>query len=106
MSVVFDTGPILCTLDQHSSNTTSGVNDEFMAALYPTQAGILSMPSNDCSSHSRLVKFHLTSQSSSAKPSIQFRLLRIYDNENIQDFLWKTGGIIYGLISGVPLEKV
>ena len=100
LSVVFDTGPILCTLDQMSSNTTSGALDHYMAALYPHESGILSMPQSVCSCTSNLTPIHALTQASAANVPVTFRLLRIYEDQSISDFAWKCNAYIYGVLQG------
>ena len=100
LTVVYDTGPILCTLDQMSSNTTSGALDQTMAALYPHESGILAMPQSLCSCTANLTSIHPWTQSLAALVPITFRLLRIYEDESISDFQWKCNGYIYGVLQG------
>ena len=100
LTVVYDTGPILCTLDQMSRNTTSGALDQSMAALYPHESGILSMPQSVCSCTSNLTTIHPLTQASAAYIPVTFRLLRIYENQSIADFAWKCKAYIYGVLQG------
>ena len=100
LTVVYDTGPILCTLDQMSSNTTSGALDQNMAALYPHESGILSMPQSVCSCSSNLTTIHPLTQASAAYVPVTFRLLRIYEDQSISDFAWKCKAYIYGVLQG------
>jgi hypothetical protein len=100
LTVVYDTGPILCTLDQMSSNTTGGALDQIMAALYPHESGILTMPQSVCSCTSNLTPIHAKTHASAAKVPITFRLLRIYEDQSISDFRWKCNGYIYGVLQG------
>ena len=100
LTVVYDTGPLLCTLDQMSSNTTSGALDHYMAALYPHESGILSMPQSMCSCTSNLTPIHALTQASAALVPVPFRLLRIYEDQSISDFAWKCNAYIYGVLQG------
>lgn len=101
LTVVYDTGPILCTLDQMSSNTTSGAIDHYMAALYPHESGILAMPPPSvCSCTANLTTIHPMTQSLAAYVPITFHLLRIYEDESIRDFQWKCNGYVYGVLQG------
>jgi len=97
LAVVYDTGPIICTLDNISSNTTSGADAQFMAALYPHISGTLSMPE---SGRAHAVHLNILKQSTSAFVPITFRLLRIYDNEKSDNFTWIHNAYIYGIFSG------
>jgi len=101
LTVVYDTGPILCTLDQMTSNTTSGAMDHYMAALYPHESGILAMPPpSACSCTANLTSIHPRTQSLAALIPVTFRLLRIYEDQSISDFQWKCNGYIYGVLQG------
>jgi hypothetical protein len=100
LALVYDTGPIVCTLDQVSSNTTSGAEDQFMAALYPHESGILSMPQSVCSCRANAVRIHVLTQSNAALVPVTFRLLRIYDDEKIANFVWKNDAYVYGSLQG------
>jgi len=97
MAVVYDTGPIICTLDNISSNTTSGADDQFMAALYPMMPGELCMPD---SGKSHAVHLNILRQSTAAFVPITFRLLRIYDNQQSSNLVWSHDGYVYGTFSG------
>ena len=101
LALVYDTGPLVCTLDQVASNRTSGALDLFMAALYPNVSGILSMPQSVCSCASNAVHLNAITQSSAAHVPITFRLLRIYDDEKIADFSWKNDSYVYGTLQGI-----
>ena len=104
-SVVFDTGPIVCTLDQVSSNTTSGSLYQAMTALYPRSSGTLSMPNGTCpcsiQSSPSTVALNVNMHSGTGdKVPVTFRLLRIYDNQSISEFAWTCNGYIYGVLQG------
>ena len=105
-TVVYDTGPLLCTLDQVSSNTTSGALDQVMAALYPQDSGTLSMPQSVCSCTSNMVHITPVTHASAALVPVSFRLLRIYEDQSIADFLWKCNAYIYGVLQGTCGKKV
>lgn len=100
LTVVYDTGPIVCTLDQFSSNTTSGTLDYTMAALYPLDSGTLSMPQSVCSCSADAVPITPCANASGAFVPITFRLLRIYEDQSISDFSWKCNAYIYGVLQG------
>lgn len=104
-SVVFDTGPIACVLDEMSSNTTSQSIDQIMTSLYPTASGTLSMPAAVCqcsltSVASRSVSLSANRYSASALSPVTFRLLRIYDDQKLTNFHWICDGYIYGVLQG------
>lgn len=99
-AVVYDTGPILCQLDNASSNTTSWTIYQTVAALYPSSSGTLSMP-RASSSRGSAFPIVLNMHAGSANYPVNFRLLRIYDNQAIKDFAWTCDAIIYGYLKGV-----
>lgn len=100
LAVVYDTGPIICTLDNVSSNTTSGADDQFMAALYPHMSGTLSMPQSLCSCRTNAAHINILTQSTAAFIPITFRLLRIYDDEKSSNFSWTQDAYVYGVLQG------
>lgn len=105
VALVYDTGLVVCTLNMLSSNTTVGATDHFMAALYPNDSGIMDMLPGAyfCSSPPFAV---LTLHSgASGKVPVQFNLLRIYDNEKLEPFEWKTSGFVFGVLQVKPIKR-
>ena len=105
VAVVFDTGPLVCTLDQVSSNTTSGSLYQTVAALYPKMAGTLSMPRSVCqcaqsTALANAVQLNAATHTSATNVPITFRLLRIYDDQSTADFAWTCDGYVYGVLQG------
>ncbi len=95
-----DTGIVLCTLDQASSNATSGALDCYMGSLYPTSSGTMEMDPNERPPGVVLLS---PSGATSLKIPIQFQLLRIYDNRELRKFAWKDGDHVIGTLIGAPL---
>ena len=106
VAVVFDTGPIICALDNVSSNTTSGSLYQTMAALYPHSAGTLSMPRPVCqcsvssAASAGATQISVNASAGASKFPVTFRLLRIYDDQSVADFSWKSNAYIYGVLQG------
>ena len=104
--MVFDTGPIVATLDHVSSNTTSGSLYQTMAALYPRSQGTLSMPMIVCqcatmtSSTVGADQLMVNTYTGATTVPVTFRLLRIYDDQSITDFAWNCNALIYGVFQG------
>jgi hypothetical protein len=89
-------------LDQVSSNATSGTTYYFMTSLHPDGHGVMVMDDKCCQESSGAI---VTSPSgSSAMVSVQFSLLRIYDNHEMQKFAWKDGAWISGKLQGVIVQ--
>jgi len=102
-ALCFDTGLVLCTLDQMSSNSTSGVLDACLASLFPHKSGVMRMTKYRSCPPPGVV---LTSFSgSSAEVLFTFRLLRIYDNQEIRKFAWKDGAYVDGTLVGIRKEN-
>jgi hypothetical protein len=103
-ALCFDTGIVLCTLDQLSSNTTSGALDFYMASLFPRPSGVMEL---DRCGLDVPPGVHLVSSSGSGSlVPFQFRLLRIYDNQEVRKFAWNDGAWIYGMLRGVSQNQV
>jgi hypothetical protein len=103
-SLCYDTGIVLCTLDQASSNATSGAMDYFMASLLPTSSGVMEM---DKCGLEELPGVVLNSPSGfGSRIPFKFQLLRIYDNQELRKFAWKNGAWIYGMLKGVLVSPV
>jgi len=98
-ALCFDTGIVLCTLDQFSSNTTSGALDFYMASLFPRPSGVMEMDKSGPG------VFLLSPSGSSSVVPFKFRLLRIYDNQEIRNFAWNDGAWIYGMLRGVSVLR-
>lgn len=104
-SVVYDTGPIVCTLEDSASNRTSGTVDQFMAALYPDVSGTLNMPQSICSCAANAVHIKPIVQSWQGHVPIAFRLLRIYEDQKMADFRWNSDAYIIGTLQGTCLPQ-
>jgi len=103
-ALCFDTGIVLCTLDQLSSNTTSGALDFYMASLFPRPSGVMEL--DRCGQDVPPgVILTPSSGSSSATVPFKFRLLRIYDNQEIRAFAWNDGAWIYGMLRGIRVRR-
>jgi len=106
LSVVFDTGPIICQLDQVSSNTTSGLIDKTVASLYPHRSGTLRMPPMRCScalqspQGSQSFRVWINAHTTEATYPVKFLLKRIYDDGSCLDFKWTSDAFVYGVLQG------
>ncbi len=98
-SLCYDTGIVLCTLDQASSNATSGAMDYLMASLLPQSSGIMEM--DKCGLEELPGVFRNLPSGFGSRIPFKFQLLRIYDNQELPKFAWKRGAWIYGMLKGV-----
>ena len=112
LSVVFDTGPIICQLEQVSSNTTTGLTDKTVACLYPHRSGTLRMPrvNCECAVQSRVSSnsfpILVNSHTTGAFYPVHFRLKRIYDDGSCSDFKWTCDSFVQGSLKGACLPAV
>lgn len=106
LSVVYDTGPIICQLDSVASNTTSGLTDKTVASLYPHRSGALRMPEVNCQMPYGPHSFNLfiNTHSTGAFYPAHFRLKRIYDDGSCLDFKWTCDALVYGSLHGSCCE--
>jgi hypothetical protein len=102
-ALCFDTSIVLCTLDQLSSNTTSGALDFYMASLFPRLSGVMEL--DRCGQNvPPQVILTPSSGSSSATVPFKFRLLRFYNNQENCAFAWNDGAWIYGMLRGIHVR--
>jgi hypothetical protein len=98
-AICYDTGLLLCMLDQVSSNATSRTTYYFMTPLHPDGHGVMAMDVKCCQESSGAI---ITSPSGSlAMVSVQFQLLLIYDNRQMQKSAQKDRAGISGKLQGV-----
>jgi hypothetical protein len=102
VSICYDTGLVICSLEQTSANTTSGIYDYYMASLFPHLSGAMQMAAQN-SSLPPSTMVQLTSGASTTVP-LHFNLSRIYDNQAVADFAWQNDAFIYGELRGTPLQ--
>ena len=92
----FDTGHVVVTCPNTSSNLTSISNNEYLASLLPMGSGILEMPplQSDFSS--------VVPPSFEGGESVQFKchLWKFDDAGNMVPFNWLTGSFISGVLRG------
>jgi len=103
VAICYDTGLVICSLEQTSANTTSGIYDYYMASLFPHLSGTMQMAALNSSSLPPSTAVPLTSGASTMVP-LHFNLSRIYDNQEVADFAWKHDAFIYGELRGTALQ--
>ena len=112
-TLAFDTGLVIVEIDNISSNTTFGLDNQYMASLYPNQSGILTMSSSASDNSS-------SSSSSNKRPTIsipsfmtgsslvplQFQLLRFINDNTLVPLIWKTGAFVNGVLCGKQQQSM
>ena len=99
-TLAFDTGLVIVEVDNVSSNTTSGLENKFMAALYPNESGILTLSSACHPPATTNVPWFLTGGST---VPVKFRFLRFVQNYKLVPLVWKTGAYVNGVLRGSKL---
>jgi hypothetical protein len=99
VSICYDTGLVIVSLEQTRANTTSGIDDYHMASLFPHSSGTMQMAAWSSSSLAPSTAVPLSSGAATVVP-LHFNLTRIYDNQTVADFAWKHEAFIYGELRG------
>jgi hypothetical protein len=99
VSICYDTGLAIVSLEQTRANTTSGIDDYHMASLFPHSSGTMQMAAWPNPSLAPCTAVPLSTGASTVVP-LHFNLSRIYDNQTVADFAWKQEAFIYGELRG------
>ena len=85
----------------NSSNTTAGMNNAYLTALYPTSTGT-SMEIPMVESCHAPATMRLSSTLANAKGYVlpKFKLSRFLDNRNLVNFVWTQGAYVSGILRG------
>jgi hypothetical protein len=100
-TLAFDTGIVIVEIDNISSNTTFGLENKFMASLYPNESGILTMSPLASSSPNRPTVSIPTFMTGSSLVPLQFQLLRYINDNTLVPLIWKTGAFVNGVLRGI-----
>ena len=99
-ALVMDTSLVVVSDDNTSANTTAGIFEKFMCALFPTGQGTMEIPQTEtCYSPA---KIKLPSMYTGSNPTVPttFRLSRYLDRNVLVNLVWKTGGYVFGILRG------
>ena len=99
-TLAFDTGLVIVEVENIASNTTSGINNQFMASLYPNESGILTLSSTCYSPPTIKIPSFMTG--SSVVP-VTFRLSRFIQDHVLTPLVWKTGAFVNGELRGIQV---
>ena len=99
-TLAFDTGLVIVEVENIASNTTSGINNQFMATLYPNESGILTLSSSCYTPPTIKIPSFMTG--SSVVP-VTFRLSRFIQDYVLTPLVWKTGAFVNGELRGAPV---
>ena len=96
----YDTGVVIVTNANIRSNTTAGINEEFMCSLYPTATGTFEIPYLESCFKPATTKLpHFYTSSTGTVPAL-FKLSRYLDNSELVELDWKNGAFVSGLLRG------
>jgi hypothetical protein len=99
VSICYDTGLVIVSLEQTRANSTCGIDDYHMASLFPHSSGTMQMAAWPNPSLAPCTAVPLSTGASTVVP-LHFNLSRIYDNQTVADFAWKQEAFIYGELRG------
>ena len=99
-TLAFDTGLVIVEVENIASNTTSGINNQFMASLYPNESGILTLSSTCYSPPTIKIPSFMTG---SSMVPVTFRLSRFIQDHVLTPLVWKTGAFVNGELRGIQV---
>lgn len=99
LALAYDTGLVIVSVKDSSSNTTSNIDNQFMASLEPEHPGVLKMIPCE-STVGVFVPYHKTGSGPYA--NIKFELFRFNEAGHPIEFAWKTGAFLNGVLSSNP----
>ena len=96
----YDTGVVVVSNANIRSNTTAGINEEFMCSLYPTATGTFEIPHLESCFKPATTKLpHFYTSSTGTVPAV-FKLSRFLENDDLVHLDWKNGAFVSGLLRG------
>ena len=103
-ALAHDTGLIIVSDNFTGTNTTTGIDSNYMAALYPTESGTMVVHVNELCHEPptmNLSKYNMTSQ----LIPVRFLLSKFLDNNDLVDLKWKQGFKMQGTLRGLDPSK-
>jgi hypothetical protein len=104
-ALCFDTALVIISDYYNTSNTTVGLTNAYLTALYPTSSGT-SMETPMMESCHTPATMMISSTLASAKGYLlpKFKLSRFLDDENFVDFIWTQGAYVSGILRGKKIK--
>jgi hypothetical protein len=99
-ALVMDTSLVIISDDNTSANTTSGIYEKYMCALYPTGQGTMEIPQTEFCYDPATLTVPSIYLGSTATVPVTFRLSRYLDRSVLVNLIWKTGGYVFGVLRG------
>jgi hypothetical protein len=105
-ALVHETGLVIVSDFNTTTNTNYGIGEQYMAALYPTETGSMVMHVNELCHEQPVMRLKARNMSSQTIPAT-FLLSKFLDQNNLVKLIWKEGFKMQGTLRGVhPLKLV
>jgi len=100
-ALAYDTGMIVVSDDLTTSNLTAGINELFMAALFPTPTGSLTFSERAFHFEPAAMKLPVMMTGGPGVFTAVFKLSRFIEPNEMVNLVWGTGAFISGVLRGV-----
>ncbi len=105
-ALILDTALVLVSDYYNSSNTTAGMHNAYLTALYPnSSATCLEIPMLESCHKPATMTLSKTLPSSEGFVLPKFKLSRFLDNRSFVNFKWTQGAYISGTLRGKEVSK-
>jgi hypothetical protein len=104
-ALVHDTGLVIVSDYNTGTNTNSGIGEQYMAALYPTETGSMIIHMNELCHEQPIMNLRATNMSHQMITAT-FLLSKFSNDNSLIKLIWKEGFKIQGTLRGVhPLKN-
>ena len=105
MALGYDTGIVVISDNNTSSNTTSGIFEQSMANLYPTVDGQMIIPASDICNNPPTMKISSHLSESREFIPVTFKLSRFLEHTKLVNLVWKVGAYVTGNLKGIVPQQ-
>jgi hypothetical protein len=106
-ALVLDTALVVVSDYYNSSNSTAGMHDAYLTALYPTSTGTsMEIPMVESCHKPATMTMSRTLATAEGFVLPKFRLSRFLDNRSFVNFKWTQGAYISGILRGKKVPQV
>lgn len=104
-ALAHDTGVMIVSDFSTNTNTTFGINERYMASLYPTESGTMVIHVNELCHEQPTMQIPDESMTQPIIP-VTFLLSKYLENNELVNLVWKEGFSMQGTLRGVhPLKS-
>jgi len=105
-ALIMDTNMVLVVNNNVSSMTTVGINEAYMAALYPSNFGTtMVIPQVESCFKPPTMTLSKRLLNNNGSVSANFKLLRFFDHNDLVNLMWTMGAYISGTLRGTKPHK-